>query len=118
MHDTPPGRHPVHGARLDGLNVAEVVAVQDGAFVEVGQRREPDVRVRPDGDTVAGREVGRPHMVEEYERSDALASLRRQRSSHFEFAEIFGDRVDDELDRRNCRKGFLSHAGHSPYLRR
>ena len=40
--------HPVDRAGLDRLHGAEAVAVHDLALEQIGNRREPDVRMRPD----------------------------------------------------------------------
>src|SRR5690606_29289456 len=70
VHDAAAGGHPVHLAGLDGLHAAQAVAVQDLPFEEVGDGREPDVRMRADVETLAGREDRRAHLVEEHERPD------------------------------------------------
>ena len=70
MGDPPSGGHPVHVARSDRLQRAEAVAMDDLPGEQVGHGGEPDVRVRTDVQSPAGRERRRPHPVEEDERAD------------------------------------------------
>ena len=46
VHDAAAGRHPVDRAGLDALHDAEAVAVQHRALEQVGDRGQPDVRMR------------------------------------------------------------------------
>ncbi len=46
--------------------------MQDLAVEQIGDRGEPDVRMRAHVDALAGQELGRPHLVEEDERADHL----------------------------------------------
>ena len=78
MHDAAPGRHQVHGSRLDQLAVAQAVAMHDLAFEQVGDRREADVRMRPHVDAAARRKHGRAHVIEKHERPDHAALGRGQ----------------------------------------
>ena len=93
-----PGDHPVHRAGMDDLVGAEAVAVLELALEEVGDGGEPDVRVRPHVDALAGDELRRPGLVEEDERPDHLPLRRRQRAAHLEAAEVAGARHDQRLD--------------------
>ncbi len=82
MHDAAPGRHPVDFARLDRRRGAEAVAVHDLAVEQIGDGGEPDMRMRPHVEAVAGAEFRRPEMVEEDERPDHARARRRQRAPH------------------------------------
>ena len=84
MHDAAARRHPVHFARLDRRRGAEAVAVHDLAVEQIGDGGEPDMRMRPHVEPVAGAELGRPEMVEEDERPDHARARRRQRAAHRE----------------------------------
>ncbi len=68
--------------------------MHDLAVEQVGDGGEPDMRVRPHVDAVAGLEHGRPEMVEENERPDHARMPRRQRAMHLEAAEIDRARHD------------------------
>src|ERR1700734_190423 len=98
MHDAAPGGHPVHRAGPDRHRGAEAVAMHDLAVEQVGDGGEPDMRVRPHVDAVAGLEHRRPEMVEEDERPDHARTPRRQRAMHLEAAEIDRARYDQLLD--------------------
>ena len=98
VHDATSGRHQVHLARHDRRRGAEAVAMPHFALEQIGDRGEPDMRVRPHVDAVTDQEFGRPHLVEENERADHLFLCRRQRAAHFEAAEIAGARHDHVLD--------------------
>ena len=94
-----PGDHPVHRAGMDHLVGAEAVAVLELAAEEIGDGGEPDMRMRPHVDALAGQELRRPRLVEEDERPDHLPLRRRQRPAHLEAAEVAGARDDQRLDR-------------------
>src|SRR3546814_1526446 len=68
--------HPVDLARPDRLLRADAVAMHDLAVEQVGDRREPDMRVRQDVQLVgdAGRQVDRPRSEEH---TSELQSLMR-----------------------------------------
>src|SRR5690606_33406687 len=84
------------------LLVSEAVAVRNLAVEQVGDGRQPDVRVRAHVrlGRQAGREILRAHAVEEDEGSDHAALRERQHTAHFEAAEIAAALLDDELDQR------------------
>ena len=96
VHDAAAGHHPVDRAGADRLRRAEAVAVHDLAVEEVGHRRERDVRMRPHVDALAGRELARPHVIEEDERSDEAPLDGGQEAPHGEAAEIARPSVEDE----------------------
>ena len=73
--------------------------MDDFAPDQVGDRGQPDVRVRPYVDPLAEQELGRPHLVEEDERPNHLPLCRRQRPAHLETAEVAGPRHDHHIDR-------------------
>ena len=62
--------------------------MQDLALEQIGHGREPDVRVRPHVHALPGRERDRPEVIEEDERTDALARERGQHAPHLEPAEV------------------------------
>ena len=84
MDDAAPGRHPVDFARADRSDGAETVAVHDLAVEQIGDGREPDMRMRPHVEPGAGAEVRRPEIVEEDEGPDHARARRRQRAPHRE----------------------------------
>ena len=74
--------------------------MHDLAVEQIGHRGEPDVRMRPHVEAVAGLEYGRAEMIEEHERADHARLRRRQRAPHREaVAEIGGARHDHGLER-------------------
>ena len=90
--------HPVHRARPDRLHRAEAVAVQDLALVEVGERGEPDMRVRAHVEAAAGAERGRTDVVEEDERPDHPPLDLRKHAADGEAAEILGPGFEGQVD--------------------
>ena len=58
------------------------------AVVEIGHRRQPDMRVGPHIDAAACQKLGRPHLIEEDERADHLSRRSGQCATDFETAEI------------------------------
>src|SRR5579864_7291820 len=72
--------------------------MHDFAVEQVGDGGEPDMRVRPHVDAIAGLEHRRPEMVEEDERPDHARLPRRQRAMHLEAAEIDRARHDHLRD--------------------
>ncbi len=68
------------------------------AAIEIGDGRQPDVRVRPHVDASASEELRRPHLVEEDEGTDHLPLRRGQGAAHLEAAEIAGAWDNDGLD--------------------
>ncbi len=107
VHDAATGRHEVHGTGLDELPIAQAVAVHDLAFEKVRDRREPDVRMRAHGDTVARRKHGGPHVIEEHERPDHAPFRRRQHAADVELAEAAHARLDRQLDGRSVADDFV-----------
>jgi hypothetical protein len=97
MGNAASGSHPVDVAGTDRLHEAERVAMLDCAFEQVGDRRQPDVRMRAHVDTIAGFEPNRAHMVEEHERPDVAREDMRQSAPHLEAAaEVVFARIDDQ----------------------
>jgi hypothetical protein len=115
VDDPAAGHHPVDLARDDGDGRAEAVAMHDLAGVEVGQRREPDVWVGADVDSLAGREGGRAHAVEEDEGPDITSLVEGQNTADGEAAEVLRARIDDERDEVGVRLEtgdvFVGHRG-------
>jgi hypothetical protein len=81
-------RHPVHIAGLDGLHAAERIAMVDNAFEQVSHGRQSNVRVWSNVETVAGRQFGRPHMIEENERPHGTAGGGRQQALDAKAAKV------------------------------
>jgi len=86
VDDAAPRRHPVDGAGLDPLDHAGRVAVHDGALEEIGERRQADVRMRPDVVVRARLDVDRPEVVEEDERPDRTPRRRREQAANHQAA--------------------------------
>ena len=113
MHDAAAGGHPVDLARPDRHRGAEAVAVHDLAVEQVGDGGEPDMRMRPHVEAVAGAELGRAEMIEEHERPDHARLHRRQRAAHREaVAEVGGARHDDRF--RASQENLSPGAGSLP----
>jgi hypothetical protein len=87
------------GRNVRRLERAEAVAMDDLAREQIGDRGEPDVRVRAHVDALAEQELRGPHLVEEDERPDHLAARRGQGPAHLEAAEIARPGQDHRLDR-------------------
>jgi hypothetical protein len=100
VRDAPPGGHPVHVARADRLPAAERVAMEDLAVEQVGDGGEPDMRVRPHVEPLSGKELARPHLVEEDEGADHLPLLRGQGAAHLEAAHVVGTGQQNGFDGR------------------
>jgi len=101
VDDAAPGRHPVDGARLDPLHDAGRVAVHDRALEQVGEGRQPDVRMRPDVVMGTGSDVDRTEVVEEDERPDGAPIGRGQEAPNHEPAA--------EVARMRCESLQLGH---------
>ncbi len=113
MHNSAPGRHPVHFARTNGRGASEAVAMHDLAVEEIGDGCKPDMGMRPHVDPLTGAEFGRAEMIEEDEGSDHAPARVRQRAAHGEMAEIDAARHDHEIDGvgRRCVAGRRIFAG-------
>ena len=98
MHDAAPRHHQVDVAGANRLQVAERIAVQDLTLEQVGHRRQVHMGMRAHVDALSGREVRRPHLVEEYPRPDHVASRIRQGTAHRKTAEVGLLRLDQLLD--------------------
>ncbi len=55
--------------------------------------------MRPNVDSSAGRQMGRAHLVEEYERANGGMFLVRQGAMHLETTEVMADRTQGEKKR-------------------
>jgi hypothetical protein len=125
MNNAAARRHPVHLARPDRERGAEAVAMHDLAIEQIGDGREPDMRMRPHVEPGAGAEFSRAEMIEEDERSDHSRARRRQRAAHREaVAEVDRARHDHVGQRITAifvaRDRVLAgkEAHHSPHQRR
>src|SRR6185295_7061437 len=76
-------------------------AMEDATVEQVGDGRQPDMRMRANLHTVAaGRDDHRPEMVEEDERSDHPTLHTRQHASHRKpRTEVMGTSLDQQFDR-------------------
>lgn len=100
MCDPATGGHPIDFTRTDDLVAADAVTVHDLTSKEIGDRRQADVRMRPDIRLTRDvrRQDHRPHVIEKNERADHAAPAPWQYPSDFEAAEVAAAGVDDELD--------------------
>ncbi len=64
MSDPLTCRHPIHIARMNGPNRSEAVAMFQRTGKKISHRCQRNVRMRPDIDSVARRESGRPQVIE------------------------------------------------------
>ncbi len=100
MNDAAAGGHPIDRAGTDDLGGSKAVAMHDFAGQQVGDGRQPDMRMRPDVEPGSGAEHGRSEMVEEDERPNHVAPGVGQDSPHLEsVAEIACARCDHQVDR-------------------
>ena len=89
MDDAASGGHAeIDRPRADGLHVAEAVAMDDLAVKQIGDRGEPDVRMRTHIHAVARCHLHGPEMVQEDERPDAAFGAGGQEPAHNEIAKI------------------------------
>ena len=94
MDDAATCRHPVHVPRVDRLDAAEAVTVNNLAFEQIGQRGEADMRMGPD---VWGRPGAKHHwskMIKEDKGAYHLALCGRQRATNLEPSQIANRRKD------------------------
>ena len=111
VHDAPARRHPVHLARQDGLRMPRAIAMHHRPFVQICDRGQPDMRMRPHIDAAASPEFDRPHMIQEHERPDGALLRRRQRPPNLESAQIAAARHHHRfnLARAVIRQGRHGH---------
>src|ERR1700675_3743518 len=98
MHDATAGGHPVDFAGLDRHRRAQAIAMHDLAVEQISDGREPDMRVRPNVEAIAGAEFGWAEMIEEDKWSTLSRACRRQGAAHREVAEINGAWHDPLVD--------------------
>jgi hypothetical protein len=98
MDDAASRGHPVDVARSDGLVRSQAVAMDDLAVEEIRHRREADMRVRPNIETMSRREICGAHMIEEDERPDMTARLCGKHAAHGKAAEIARSGIDHSCD--------------------
>jgi hypothetical protein len=72
--------------------------MDDLAIEEIRHRREADMRVRPDIETMSRSEICGPHMIEEDERPDMTARLCGKHAAHGKAAEIARSGIDHSCD--------------------
>ena len=100
MDDAAARGHQIDRAGLDRREGAERIAVIDRAGIEIGHRREIDVRMRADINAGADIEMRGPHLIEEDEGADHRSGARGQGTVDLEPAQIMGDgldRLDDQV---------------------
>src|SRR5690348_18419633 len=90
MHDPTSRCHPVHRAWTDRHHCTKAVAVDYFAVEQISDRREIDVRMWANIDTLANAELRRAHLVEENKRADHLPSTGRQCTANLEATKIAG----------------------------
>ena len=98
MDDAASRGHPIDIARPNGVVRSEAVAMDDLAIEEIRHRREADMRVRPDIETMSRSEICGPHMIEEDERPDMTARLCGKHAAHGRAAEIARSGIDHSCD--------------------
>src|SRR5664279_460307 len=99
MNDATPGGHPVDLARFDRRRGAKTVAMHDFAVKQISDGGEPDMRMWPHVEAVAGLELRRAEMIEKDERPDHARTRRRQGAPHVKtIAEIDRARHHDVGD--------------------
>ena len=64
------------------------IAMHHRPFVQIRDRGQPDMRMRPHIDAAASPEFDRPHMIQEHERPHGALLRRRQRPPNLESAQI------------------------------
>src|SRR5213078_2035324 len=84
MDDATSRGHQVDRARRDHGVATNAVAMFDGAFEQVSDGGEVDVRVRADVHALARGQTRRPELVDEDERPDHRPLLARKRSIDLE----------------------------------
>ena len=110
MHDAPPRRHPVDGAGLDLLHIAQTVAVHGGAREQIGHRRQANVRMGPHIVAVARCHGHRTEVIEKQEGPHGLALHSGQQAAHGETAaQVLG--MAREGQKRSA--GGIAHAARS-----
>src|SRR5260370_41322037 len=97
MDDAAARRHPVYVARVNRLNIAHAVAVNDLAFEQVGQRRQADMRMRTHVLSFSDTKHHRSEMIQEDERTDHPPLRGRQRAANLEAVAEIPDRRKDYL---------------------
>ena len=70
VNDAPARLHPVYRTRVDRQRRAKAVAVKDLAFEKPGNRRQADMRMRPNVDGLPRGKPCRTHVIKENERAD------------------------------------------------
>jgi hypothetical protein len=78
MGDALAGCHPVHIAWIDGLVHAQTIAMVHLTVKQIGDGRQPDMRVGAHIDAFAGAELRRAHLVVKDEGTDMAALCDRQ----------------------------------------
>ena len=78
MHDAPARMHEVHVPRHNAHAVAKGIPVVKAAVEEISDRRQTNVRMRPDIDAATSGKRSGPHMIPENERADHTSGISRQ----------------------------------------
>ena len=109
MDDAGSRGHQIDRPRRDPRIGAQRVAMLERAVEQVGDGRQPDMRVRAHVDPAAGRQMRRPHLVEEDERPHHGALAMRQGAVDLEPAQIVGDGFQ-RLEHQVVVNGHDAHA--------
>ena len=99
MHHSASRRHQVDCTALDRLHETEIISVHDLAFEQVSDRRNTDVRMRPNLDALTGWKLCRTHVIEKDERAHHLLLRSRQHPANRELPQVFFLGFDDQLNR-------------------
>src|SRR3546814_9623653 len=95
MDDAAARGHQVARAGADRRMGAQIVAMVDRAFEQIGYGGEIDVRMRPHVHSLPDVEMRRAELVDEDEGADHRAGFVGQGSPHVEGADIVGRRGDN-----------------------
>jgi hypothetical protein len=98
MGDAAPRHHPVDVALTDDLFRSQAVATKNLAAKEIGDGREPDMRMGTHIGPLPCGDLRRSELVEEDERTDHLPLRRRQGAADLETAKVDRARHDQCFD--------------------
>ena len=96
--DAATGNHPIDVAGANGLARTEVIAMDDFAIEQIGDRRQINMRMRAYVEALANGELHGAHVVEENERADESTERRGQRATNAKTAEVARSALDHEFD--------------------
>src|SRR5207244_10892013 len=99
MTDAATRGHPIDFAWSEHHGGAQTVAMHDLAVEKESDGGEPDMRMRPHVEALAGAKLRRSEMVEEDERADHAPIDVGQGATHREMTYVHAARHDHEVDR-------------------